>query len=137
MAEVAEELVGLDEDVEVDHRGTQVLTTALVGTLHLGLTHILDDLAQLLTHVLRLLGVLHALAGDELVDLCDVVDDAVTDGGELSAVLLGDGVVVVVYVLYRYLRSTLEGVDHLQTAIGTEVEPHVLLQHVFVAGHAS
>ena len=137
MAEVAEELVGLDEDVEVDHRGTQVLTTALVSTLHLGLTHILDDLAQLLTHVLRLLGVLHALAGDELVDLCDVVDDAVTDGGELSAVLLGDGVVVVVYVLYRYLRSTLESVDHLQTGIGTEVEPHVLLQHVFVAGHAS
>ena len=137
MAEVAEELVGLDEDVEVDHRGTQVLTTALVGALHLGLTHILDDLAQLLTHVLRLLGVLHTLAGDELVDLCDVVDDAVTDGGELSAVLLGDGVVVVVYVLYRYLRSTLEGVDHLQTGIGTEVEPHVLLQHILVAGHAS
>ena len=45
VAEVAEELVGLDEDVEVDHRGTQVLTTALVGALHLGLTHILDDLA--------------------------------------------------------------------------------------------
>ena len=43
VAEVAEELVGLDEDVEVDHRGTQVLTTALVGALHLGLTHILDD----------------------------------------------------------------------------------------------
>ena len=65
-----------------------------MSTLHLGLTHILDDLTQLLTHVLRLLGVLHTLAGDELVDLCDVVDDAVTDGGELSAVLLGDGVVV-------------------------------------------
>ena len=91
VAEVAEELVGLDEDVEVDHRRHAVLTTALVSTLHLGLTHILDDLTQLLTHILRLLGVLHTLAGDELVDLCDVVDDAVTDGGELSAVLSGMG----------------------------------------------
>ena len=60
VAEVAEELVGLDEDVEVDHRGTQVLATALVSTLHLGLTHLLDLLTECLTHTLSLLSVLHA-----------------------------------------------------------------------------
>ena len=51
-----------------------------------------------------------------------------------ATVLLGYGVEVVVDMFGRYLRSTLQRIDHLQAGISTEMEPHITLQHVFVGG---
>ena len=108
-----------------------------MGTLHLRLAHVLDDVAQLLPHVLSLLGILHTLAGDELMHLSDVVNDAVADGLELLTVGRRDGVEVVIHVLEADLRRALESVDHLQAGIGPEVEPHVALQYILVGGHTA